>query len=184
MPSGHWSSDPSRPNENAWNAKIFGKTCIIIIMNIITLFLRDFWFILPGEVKYIFVCEATRDNMEDAMLDTMSTLVQLSDTLFSKGFATETVFNTSKGFDKKATTMGNKNANCTMGISRFSVEAKSFWPWFSTSSALVKRLSSFSESCTFWQQIMQASSFRFSPMCKKHDKSSTTNQLKHGFYKK
>ena len=61
--------------------------------------------------------------MDDAMLDTMSMLVQLSDTLFSKGFASETVF---KGFDKKATTMGNKKANCTMGISRFSVEAKSF----------------------------------------------------------
>ena len=176
MPSGRCSPEPNRPKENAWNAKIFGRTCIIIITNIITLFLRVFWVILPGEVKYIFVCEDTRDNMEDVMLDMISILVQLSDTrdtLFSKDFASETVFTTSKELDKKATTIGNKNANCTMGISKFLVEAKSFWLWFSTSSALVKRLSSFSESSTFWQQIIQASTLLLSSMSKKkHAKSN------------
>ena len=66
--------------------------------------------------------------MEDAILNTISILVQLSDTrdtLSPNDVASETVFTTSL-FDKKATRVGNKNANWTRGISRFSVEAKSF----------------------------------------------------------
>ena len=49
-----------------------------MIMKIKIEFLKDFWFIFPGDVKYIFVCDPTNERSDVTILNIMSMLVQLS----------------------------------------------------------------------------------------------------------